>query len=128
MTFLLKYWKYIAMLIAVVGLVGGSIVWYNNQIDDAYSRGVKTERVIWEKKVAEANAKNREFELILNNGIEGFRQVLRQENTARVEKETKYLGTVETIIKESPLSTECKVPQEVLDARNEIRKLGPEAK
>lgn len=125
---LLKYWKYIALVLAVVGLVGGAIFWYNRQIDAAYDLGVQTERVVWEKKVAEENANNRKFELILNNGIERFRQVIKQENTARVEKETKYLGTVETIIKESPLSTECRVPQEVLDARNEIRKLGPETK
>lgn len=123
-----KYWKYIALLIAVAGLFASATIWYNNQIDAAYNRGVVAENIKWEKRVAKENSDNRKFEVKLDEVIDAVRKEIRKEEKVRVEKETKYIGTVESIIRDNPISAECRVPQEVLDARNEIRKLGPESK
>ena len=123
--FVLKYWKYIAIILAVIGLVTASISWYNSKLENAYNNGVKTERLSWEKRVAEENKKNRQFETNMISHLDELSIKIDESNSKRYQKETVVNEKIQTIVKEVPVFTECVAPKEAIDARNEIRKMGP---
>lgn len=88
---------------------------------DTYNRGVLAERAVWVQK-AEAQAEaNKQFELTLANTIKTYGLQVLDESAKRVDKETIYKNKIETIIKDNPIYIQCKVDQQVLDYRNNIR-------
>ena len=100
----------------------------DNMKEEAYNSGYakKTEEV--KKAIAEENKRNREFEQKLDIAITKYGERVVEESKRRIEKERIHTSNIETIVKERPIYTQCEVDQDVTDARNEIRKLGPESK
>lgn len=111
------------LLVAVAFFVNRAI---GNMKEEAYNQGYakKTEEV--QKAVDEENKRNREFEQKLGDAITKYGNRVVEESARRNEKETIYQNKIQTIVTEKPIYTECRVDQEVTDARNEIRRLGPE--
>jgi hypothetical protein len=100
----------------------------DNMKEEAYNSGYakKTEEV--KKAIAEENKRNREFEQKLDIAITKYGERVVEESKRRIEKERIHTNNIETIVTERPIYTQCEVDQDVTDARNEIRKLGPESK
>jgi hypothetical protein len=114
---LVNNWKLIAGGVAALVIAIGIAKTYK----DTYNRGVLAERAVWVKK-AELQAKvNKEFELRLATSIRDYGLKILNESNKRVEKETIYKNKIETIIKDNPIYTECKVDDQVLEYRNSIR-------
>ena len=111
------------LLIAVAFFVNRAI---GNMKEAAYNEGYakKTEEV--NKAIAEENKRNREFEQKLELAITNYGEKVVEQASIRNKKETVFTNKIQTIVTEKPIYTECKVDQEVTDARNEIRRLGPE--
>jgi bifunctional pyridoxal-dependent enzyme with beta-cystathionase and maltose regulon repressor activities len=100
----------------------------DNMKEEAYNSGYakKTEEV--KKAIAEENKRNREFEQKLDIAITKYGERVVEESKRRIEKERIHTNNIETIVTERPIYTQCEVDQDVTDARNEIRKMGPESK
>lgn len=111
------------LLVAVAFFVNRAI---GNMKEAAYNEGYakKTEEV--NKAIAEENKRNREFEQKLELAITNYGEKVVEQAYIRNKKETVFTNKIQTIVTEKPIYTECKVDQEVTDARNEIRRLGPE--
>lgn len=111
------------LLAAVAFFVNRAI---NNMKEEAFDAGYakKTEEV--QKAVEEENKRNREFEQRLGAAIAQYGERVVEESKRRVEKEIVYKNKIETIIQDNPVYNQCLVDQSVTDARNEIRRLGPE--
>lgn len=111
------------LLAAVAFFVNRAI---GNMKEAAYNEGYakKTEEV--NKAIAEENKRNREFEQKLELAITNYGEKVVEQTSIRNKKETVFTNKIQTIVTEKPIYTECKVDQEVTDARNEIRRLGPE--
>ena len=111
------------LLAAVAFFVNRAI---GNMKEAAYNEGYakKTEEV--NKAIAEENKRNREFEQKLELAITNYGEKVVEQASIRNKKETVFTNKIQTIVTEKPIYTECKVDQEVTDARNEIRRLGPE--
>lgn len=111
------------LLAAVAFFVNRAI---DNMKEEAYNQGYakKTEEV--QKAVEEENKRNREFEQKLGDAISKYGERIVEESKRRIEKEKIYTNEIETIIKDNPVYQECVVDQQVTDARNKIRRLGPE--
>ena len=112
--------------------VAGAIVlllsawWYVSSVKaEAYKQGVADEKARYEQIIAAEDKKNREFEAVLKNVITEYGQQAVAEAAKRVKKETIHTRSIETIIRDNPVYTECKADQQVLDNRNAIRSLGP---
>lgn len=110
-------WKLAGAIILALVIIAGVTKTYT----DTYNRGVLAERAVWVEK-AEIQAKvNKEFELTLANTIKAYGLQVLDESAKRVDKETIYKNKIETIIKDNPIYIQCKVDQQVLDYRNNIR-------
>lgn len=110
-------WKLAGAIILALVIIAGVTKTYT----DTYNRGVLAERAVWVEK-AEIQAKvNKEFELTLANTIKTYGLQVLDESAKRVDKETIYKNKIETIIKDNPIYIQCKVDQQVLDYRNNIR-------
>ena len=112
--------------------LGGAIViflsawWYISSVkEEAYTKGVSDERNRYEQVIAAEEVKNRKFEDQLNKAIADYGHRVVNEAAKRVQKETVYTQTIETIVKDNPVYIDCKADKEVVDNRNSIRSLGP---
>lgn len=128
--FLSGNWKWIAPLLAFIGIATAGYLWISDKIADAreqgITQGVSEEKKRWEARINEENERNRKFEELLDKAIENFGRDVVEQTVERMAKETKAVNKIETIIRENRVYQDCKVDQEVLDARNEIRRLGPQ--
>lgn len=98
----------------------------NNMKEAAYKEGYAKKTLEVKKAIEAENKRNREFEQKLQIAITNYGEKVIEESEKRKQKETVHTNKIQTFITEKPVYTECKVDQEVTDARNEIRKLGPE--
>lgn len=118
---LLKNWK-----IVLVGIIIASSYFYvKHLIRESYNNGVKYEYKRWQEKIDIENIANRESEKNLQNIVDKFGTKVANDTAIRVAKEQKHIDKVNTIIKENTIYSECVVDKEIIDARNEIRTLGP---
>lgn len=100
--------------------------WYISSVkEEAYAKGVTDERSRYEQIIVAEDVKNRKFEDQLNKAIASYGRRVVDEAAKRVQKETVYTKTIETIIKDNPVYIDCKADKEVIDNRNSIRSLGP---
>jgi hypothetical protein len=100
--------------------------WYINGVkQEAYDKGVLAERTRYEQMIAAEDAKKRQFETALNAAITEYGKKAVVEAAKRVKKETIHTHTIETIIRDNPVYTECKADKEVIVNRNAVRSLGP---
>ena len=123
--FFMANWKIILPLLLV-----GAAIWYHNKAVDesyksGYSQGTTDEKAAEQARVDEENRRNRQFEQMLQNAINEFGRGLVEDTAERVAVETKLRTSVQTIIRDNPIYEQCKVDPEVIDARNQIRALGP---
>lgn len=114
----------VLLLVAVAFFVNRAV---DNMKEEAYKSGYAKKSDEVKKAIAEENKKNREFEQKLEIAITKYGEKVLDQSTKRIEKETIHTNKIQTIVTEKPIYTQCVVDQEVTDARNEIRKLGPEA-
>ena len=121
----IKWIAPLLLLAAVAFFVNRAV---DNMKEEAYNSGYakKTEEV--KKAIAEENKRNREFEQKLDIAITKYGERVVEESKRRIEKERIHTNNIETIVTERPIYTQCEVDQDVTDARNEIRKMGPESK
>lgn len=90
-------------------------------------RAEVTEQV--RKKVAENNRVNREVDSRIKARLDAFADRFEKDRTQRVETENRSERIIERTIVEQPQifnNPNCAVPQDILDQRNAIRRLGPE--
>lgn len=120
--FFIQNWKWIVPIIALI------LVYFyiHHLINNAYKQGEAAEKHRWELKIEEENRQNREFEQKLSNVISEFGNKLAAQTAERVAKEQLHTNTIETIIRDNPIYTDCKVDQTIINERNAIRALGPE--
>lgn len=118
----IQHWKIAVAILLVVG----AYFYIEHVKSVAFQAG--QEKVIAEvnAKTDEENRKNREFEQKLQSVVDSYGQKAVEEAAKRIEKEVVQTNTIQTLVKEKPIYTECKVDQSVTDARNAIRELGPE--
>lgn len=119
--FIFAHWK----IAIVVFLIIGSYLFVNHLIHNAYEKGRGDVVAEVQAKTDLENKQNRDFEQKLNSIISAYGQHAVEQAAARVSKETVLTNTIQTLVKEKPIYTECKVDQSVTDARNAIRELGP---
>ena len=124
--FFIANWKIIVPIILVVAFYFFITDKINDAREEGYNSGIAYEKSEQAKRVALENEANRKFEAMLNESISKFGRQAVEEAIKRVSKETVYKEKITTMVKDNPIYEECKVEQEVLDARNEIRKLGPQ--
>jgi hypothetical protein len=117
--------RWLLPVLAVITLVL-SAWWYVSAVKkEAYELGVTDERTRYEQVIAAEEVKNRKFEGQLNKAIADYGRRAVDEAAKRVQKETVYTRTIETIVKDNPVYIDCKADKEVVDSRNSIRSLGP---
>jgi hypothetical protein len=123
--FVLNNLRWLLPLVGVIVLFL-SAWWYISSVkQEAYDKGVLSERTRYEQIIAAEDAKNREFESLINKSIADYGQRAVREAAKRIEKETIHTRTIETIVKDNPIYINCKADKEVIDSRNAIRSLGP---
>ena len=110
-------WKLAGAIILALVIIAGVTKTYT----DTYNRGVLAERAVWVQKAKAQAEANKQFELTLANTIKTYGLQVLDESAKRVDKETIYKNKIETIIKDNPIYIQCKVDQQVLDYRNNIR-------
>lgn len=120
--FFLQNWKWLLPILIVIG----SYFYVKHLINEAYDNGVAAEKLRWEERAKIENAANRQTEQTLQNIVNNFGTKIIQDTAVRTAKEQTHTDRINTIIRENTIYEECKVDQEVIDMRNEIRALGPE--
>jgi len=118
---ILQHWK----IAIVILLIIGSYFYVNHLIHTAYEKGRKDVVAEVQAKTDAENKQNAAFEQKLQTIVQAYGQRAVEEASARIKKETVQTNTIQTLIKDKPIYTECKVDQSVTDARNAIRALGP---
>ena len=125
--FLFKNWKYIGIALAIIG----AFFWVQSEIkhmkQKAYDSGVASERTRINEIIAKENDKNRKIEEQVSKAIDDFVVKIDKTEKTRVVKENTYTDTIKEIVNNNTVYEECKVSQEVLDEKNKIRDLGPNA-
>jgi len=120
--FIFNNWK---LFVGIITLIIGAYYYVNHIKHVAYQSGRNNVVAEVQAKMNEQNAENRIFEQKLQTIVDTYGKTAVQEALKRIEKETIQTNTIQTLIKEKPIYTECKVDQAVTDARNAIRELGP---
>lgn len=124
----LKYWKYIAIILVIVAIyfiVKGKI---NDMKEEAFNNGVTAERGRWEERIRLEDKSNREFEAKVQGQIDDLGARLQSKSDARIKRSTVHTTSIREIIMDNPIMQDCKVPEELLEQRNAIRRMGPEKK
>ena len=128
--FVAANWKWLVPLLVGIVIVVASYLYISDKIADAreegIAEGIDYQKKIYAKQVDEENERNRKFEELLNKAISNFGRDVVEQTVERMAKETRAKDKITTIIKEKPIYQQCVVDPEVLDTRNEIRKLGPQ--
>jgi hypothetical protein len=119
--FIFNNWK----LFVGITIIIGAYYYVNHIKHVAYQSGRNDVVAEVQAKMNEQNAENRIFEQKLQTIVDTYGRTAVQEASKRIEKETIQTNTIQTLIKEKPIYTECKVDQAVTNARNAIRELGP---
>lgn len=119
-------WKIIVPIILVVAFYFFITDKISDAREEGYKSGVEFQIAKHKADIEAENARNRKFEENLAKVIGTFGRDVVEQTVARMASEQKIQTKINTIIKENPVYTECVVDQEVIDARNEIRKLGPQ--
>lgn len=120
--FIIHNWKWVLPILIVIG----SYFYVKHLINEAYDDGVAAEKLRWEERIKIENDANRQTEQVLQNIVNNFGTKIITDTAVRTAKEQTHTDRINTIIRETPIYEECKVDQEVIDMRNEIRALGPE--
>lgn len=123
--FAIKNWK----LVLPILLLAGAFFYVKHEIKQAYHTGYEA-GVTYESGKREAaidaqNKRNREVEQGLANSINSFGHKVAQDAAKRAVEQAVVTERVTKIIQTKPIYQDCKVDPEVLDARNEIRRMGP---
>jgi len=119
--FIFNNWKLFVGITVIIGAY-----YYVNHIKHVAYQSGRNDVVAEVKAETETeNNRNRIFEQKLQTIVDTYGKTAVQEASKRIEKETIQTNTIQTLIKEKSIYTECKVDQAVTDARNAIRELGP---
>ena len=116
--FFLQNWKWLVPLILVIA----AFLWTKEHY---YNLGQATEKAAWEEKIKIEAEKNQKLTEAISLSVSNFGTLAAKLDEARVRKETIHEERINTIIKDNPIYTECKVDQEVLNEQNAIKALGP---
>ena len=116
--FFLQNWKWIVPLLLVIA----GFLWTKEHY---YTLGQDTERAKWDKRVEEETKRNQELSINIGEALKTYGQLFLNKENNRLQKEVTHENRIETIIKEKPIYTDCKVDQEVLNEQNALKALGP---
>jgi len=119
--FVFQNWK----VFIGIALIIGAYYYVNHVKHVAYQSGRNDVVAEVKAETEKENNQNRIFEQKLQTIVDTYGRTAVQEASKRIEKETIQTNTIQTLVKEKPIYTECKVDQAVTDARNAIRELGP---
>lgn len=124
-SFVISNLRWLLPILGIAALFISAWKYVSDVKEDAYKKGIADEKTRTEQIVAAENAKNREFEIMLQNAIAEYGTKAVEEAAKRVKKETIHTRTIETIVRDNPIYAECKAEPQVLENRNIIRSLGP---
>jgi len=124
----MNYWKMIAIVMALLAMVGYVKSWYDDQIEAAYNSGKATVKKEYEDKVKKTNEENRAFEERMGTIINDYGASFSSAGVQRSGKELKQLNEIKALIQQDMKYRSCEIDQPVTDARNKIRDLGPGVK
>jgi len=119
--FVFQNWK----VFIGIALIIGAYYYVNHVKHVAYQSGRNDVVAEVKAETEKENNQNRIFEQKLQTIVDTYGKTAVQEASKRIGKETIQTNTIQTLVKEKPIYTECKVDQSVTDARNAIRELGP---
>lgn len=117
--FFLQNWKWIVPII----LAAAAFMWTR---DHYYNAGKLNERTKWEEKLDKERAKNQSLTNALLETTSTLGKIATERNNERVQAETIRENTIRTIVENNTVYEECKVDQEVIDAQNELKAMGPD--
>jgi hypothetical protein len=115
-----QYWKYIAIILAVVAVYLFVVGKINDMKQEAYNNGVSDERGRVIKLIRNENARNRTFEQSLQTSLDGFGKKLDAIQRDRIIREVVYRDKLIRLVDNDP-SQQCKVNPEVTKLHNQIR-------
>lgn len=118
-SFFLDNWKWLVPLILVVA----AFLWTR---DHYYNAGKLDERTEWEEKLDKERARNQSLTNSLLETTSTLGKISAERNNERVQAETIRENTIRTIVENNTVYEECKVDQEVIDAQNELKAMGPD--
>lgn len=124
-SFVISNLRWLLPILGIAALFVSAWKYVNDVKNDAYEKGIADEKARFEQIIAAEDAKNREFEAMLQNAITEYGTKAVEEAAKRVKKETVHTRTIETIVRDNPIYAECKAEPQVLEHRNIIRSLGP---
>jgi uncharacterized protein YlxW (UPF0749 family) len=119
-TILTKYWKYIAIILAVVAVYFFVVGKINHMKQEAYNHGVQDERTRVIKLIRDENQRNRQFEQTLQTSLDKFGAKLDATQRDRIVREVVYRNKLIKLVDNDP-SQQCKVNPEVTKLHNQIR-------
>lgn len=116
-----KNWK---LTLAVILVVAGYF-FISNMKQAAYDSGVEVTEKKYKEIIDAENQRNRDFEKKIGDIVSTFGEKAVQEALERESKTVIQKEKITEIVTNNPVYQECKIDQEVLDARNAVRELGP---
>ena len=126
--FLKPYWKYIVIVVALVGAyVYAKNKWTDyrdNLIEQSRVEGYNKARDDFKTRIGAANDENAKKTEDLADLTDDYKDLQKKKSNQRVVKETEYKTNIKKIFIDRD-GTTCDLPQEVIDNRNAIRALGP---
>lgn len=117
-SFFLANWQWIVPLLVLIA----GFLWTSKHY---YSKGREDCRIEWEKKVEKERVKNEKLSSSLVDNTKLVGEMFQKDKEHRDSKETTHTRTIETIIKDNPVYTQCVVDGRILDEQNAIKALGP---
>lgn len=117
--------KLILLGLAVVSVLAGVKIWYDNQIEAAFNRGAQSVVEEYKAKVEETNKQNREFEKRMGSIITNYSTSISKAESKRTSAELRQLKKIEELIAQDTKYNTCEVDDLVIESRNNIRELGP---
>lgn len=125
-SFVAKYWPYILAAIAIGILVWRINIWYNGKLDESFKSGQESVREEVKKRIEEQNKINKAVNKSNKEGIEQFVKKTIEDSIKRNDKSNKLARDIAAMVAKDEKYAQCVVDQDVTNARNKIRELGPQ--
>lgn len=123
--FFVDNWKIIVPILVFIILAFFVNRWYNNKLEEAFNAGHKEAIEEVRLETEKQNKLNRDFEERLNLQMGKFTSKVTKDIGKRTGSYEKLTKNLEKIILNNERYRTCKVDQEVTEARNKVRELGP---
>jgi hypothetical protein len=107
--------KWLVGAVAVVGVIGGAVIYFNVQIEKAEKRGALVERVKWEQERVRMQTERAAELRDANARLDQLRAHFREQLEAESREDERLRLALETALAETAGEYECRIPRSVLD-------------